>query len=289
MVQGEASSVNDLLIVEASHEHYQELAAFLNQNIQTHRHLDWFSSLDWIGDHPYLIQYEEDTIQGVLCTTPENKDTAWIRVFAVAKPGGIDEPWQQLLLRAIQKLRDEGVRRLAALALHSWFEALLVHSDFQNRQNINVLEWQGQLPPKTLCNPAITIRPMTCDDLLEVQRIDALAFPPLWQNSLAGLTKALKQTGISTVAILDDKLVGYQISTSMTICGHLARLAVDPNYQRQRIAYTLVYDLLQKFEDRGLWRVTVNTQSDNFPSLNLYEKFGFSRTKEEIKVFELFL
>jgi RimJ/RimL family protein N-acetyltransferase len=45
--------------------------------------------------------------------------------------------------------------------------------------------------------------------------------------------------------------------------------------------------LLQKFDERGLWRVTVNTQSDNKPSLKLYKKFGFKKTKEEIPAYEL--
>ena len=124
-------------------------------------------------------------------------------------------------------------------------------------------------------------------DLAAIEAIDQAAFPSLWQNSLAGLTKAFHQPGISTVAVKGDSIVGYQISTAMTIYGHLARLAVEPDEQRQGIAYALVYDLLKQFEHRGFWRVTVNTQSDNRASLRLYQKFGFVRTKEEIKVYEL--
>jgi len=128
---------------------------------------------------------------------------------------------------------------------------------------------------------------MDFTDLPVVEEIDRLAFPPLWQNSLSGLTKAFNQTGISTVAIKDGEIVGYQISTAMTIYGHLARLAVHPECQREGIAYTLVYDLLKRFDQRGFWRVTVNTQSDNRASLRLYEKFGFERTSEEIPVYSL--
>jgi ribosomal protein S18 acetylase RimI-like enzyme len=75
----------------------------------------------------------------------------------------------------------------------------------------------------------------------------------------------------------------------MTIYGHLARLAVHPEFQRMGIAYSLVYDLLRQFDQQGFWRVTVNTQSDNQPSLSLYKQFGFKRTGEEIPVYDLIL
>jgi len=289
MLQEKTSSAKDHLIIEATQANYSQLANFLNQNIKTHRHLDWFSSLDWIGSHPYLIEFQQQKINAVLCATPENGASAWVRIFSVQKKARADETWARLLPRALQKLRDKGITRLAALALHGWFEALLIDSGFENRQNVVVLEWQGNFPSKGARNPGVVIRPMHLNDLPEVERIDRLAFPSLWQNSQTSLTKAFNQTGISTVATRDEVIVGYQISTSMTISGHLARLAVDPAYQCQGIAFTLVHDLLKQFEQRGFWRVTVNTQSDNQPSLSLYQKFGFKPTKEEIKVYDLAL
>jgi ribosomal protein S18 acetylase RimI-like enzyme len=287
MLQEKRSSAQTLQVIEAAPEHYNVLADFYNQNIKTHRHLDWFSTLDWIGSHPYLIETRGEEIQAALCAAPENEDSAWIRVFGARK--SIDETacWDRLLPVAVENLRENGVQRVAALALHPWFNTLLKKSGFRNRQNIIVLEWQGKFPPKIPLNPEILLRPMHADDLPIVEAIDRSAFPSLWQNALAGLTKAFHQPGISTVAVKGETIVGYQISTAMTIYGHLARLAVEPKEQHQGIAYALVYDLLKQFEHRGFWRVTVNTQSDNKASLRLYQKFGFVRTKEEIKVYEL--
>lgn len=280
------STASNGKILQATRQDYQKLASFLNQNLKSHRHLDWIPPLEWIGIQPYLYQEINKQIQSVLCASPENSDSAWIRVFAVLKKLPIENHWEKLFPSATRLLRENHIDRLAALALHPWFEALLVSSGFSTRQSVVVLEWNGNFPPKERCNPDILIRPMTIHDLESVEKVDTSAFPSLWENSLLSLTKALKQTGISTVAVLNDRIVGYQISTTMTIYGHLARLAVLPGCQRQGIAYTLVYDLLKKFDHQGFWRVTVNTQSDNQPSLGLYQQFGFRPTKEEIKVYE---
>lgn len=288
-MQKQKTSSDKRKIIEATPENYEQIARFLNQNNQIHRHLDWFGTLDWLGFQPYLLLMDNNIIQAVLCATPENKESSWVRTFVAQKRIPLEETWHQLLDIAVENLREKEIKQLAALALHTWFEGLLSTSGFKKRQNIVVLEWGGKLPKTEIKNPNSIIRPMHMDDLSKVHEIDKLAFTPLWQNSYAGLLKAYEQPGISTVAVSNEEIVGYQISTSMTIYGHLARLAVHPDYQRMGIAYTLVHDLLRQFDQQGFWRVTVNTQSDNYPSLSLYKQFGFSRTGEEIPVYELFL
>jgi ribosomal protein S18 acetylase RimI-like enzyme len=286
MINKKPISINENQTICASKADCEPIANFLNLNPHIHRHLDWFSPLEWLGKQPFLIEKAGDQIQAILCAVPENQETAWIRVFGIQERLQIGDLWQILLEQTIKCLRQKKISHLASLSLHSWFQALLEESGFDHRQNIVVLEWQGELSNSNPTNPDVEIRTMKSNDLSTVEKIDRLAFPPLWQNSTAGLTKAFHQTGISTVAVINGKLVGYQISTAMTIYGHLARLAVHPNHQNQRIAYTLVQDLLKRFEQRGFWRVTVNTQSDNIASLKLYDKFNFEPTGEEIPVFE---
>lgn len=287
MLNDKTSSEESKLIIEAKPENYEQIASFLNENNQIHRHLDWLDTLDWLGYQPYLLLMDNKKINAVLCATPENEESAWVRTFVAKKKLPLDETWQRLLSKAINNLKEKNIKQLAALALHNWFEGLLSISGFKHRQNIVVLEWGGKLPPKEIKNSSIEIRPMNLADLPEVHNLDKLAFRPIWQNSLAGLTKAYEQPGISTVAVCQGKIVGYQISTSMIIDGHLARLAVHPEHQRKGIASNLVYDLLRHFDQQGFWRVTVNTQSENSPSMKLYDHFGFEPTGEEIPVYEL--
>ena len=287
MISNLSSLTQQPNIIQATQDDYKELALFLNQNNQIHRHLDWFGILDWLGKQPFLLERFNQHIQAFLCLVPENKNSTWVRAYGVKNELDPAISFERLLTAGIGNLKALKIRQLGALALHSWFKHLLIDTGFHNRQNIVVLEWQNDFPQLKIENADMQIRNMELNDLPIVEQIDQMAFRPLWQNSLAELTKAYHQTGISTVAIKNEQIIGYQRSTSMTIYGHLARLAVRPDFQCQGVAFMLVYDLLQQFKNRGFWRVTVNTQSNNVPSLKLYEKFNFSRTKEEIPVFEL--
>jgi ribosomal protein S18 acetylase RimI-like enzyme len=88
------------------------------------------------------------------------------------------------------------------------------------------------------------------------------------------------------VAEYDTTIVGYQICTAANNGGHLARLAVLPEWQHQGIGSILVMDVQQQFFEQGYDQVTVNTQADNQTSLLLYEKLGFQRTGEAYPLYE---
>ncbi|HUV28496.1 MAG TPA: GNAT family N-acetyltransferase, partial [Anaerolineales bacterium] len=114
---------------------------------------------------------------------------------------------------------------------------------------------------------------------------DKLAFGSIWHNSRISLEYAFRQAAIATITEIDGEIVGYQISTAMQMGGHLARLAIHPQIQRQGIGYAILRDLLIQFKQRGAMRITVNTQEDNLGSIALYENSGFSRTGETYPVY----
>ena len=93
----------------------------------------------------------------------------------------------------------------------------------------------------------------------------------------------------ATVVEVQNEIVGYQISTANARGGHLARLAIDPNYQGRGIGRVLLSDLLEQFSRWGSLNVTVNTQVDNVASLALYENAGFRRTGEIYPVYQSIL
>ena len=80
-------------------------------------------------------------------------------------------------------------------------------------------------------------------------------------------------------------MIGYQLSTGTPIGAHLARLAVRPELQGRGLGAALVSDLIERIQNNGGTRVTVNTQADNMSSLALYHKLGFRRTGEQYPVY----
>jgi ribosomal protein S18 acetylase RimI-like enzyme len=265
----------------------QLLASLIHFEPHVHRHLDWRPPLDWVGNDPYLVMELDGVLVSALACPPDPPETAWIRLFAVSTRISSQKAWEELWPVAREYLIDHyGPIRMAAIPLQSWFRTLLDKSDFKNTHNVVVLMWdENQLPPEKtgdLC----TIRPMNYDDIATVHEIDVASFEPLWQNSLSGLETAFRQATLATVAEGPDGLIGYQISTSSPVGGHLARLAVYPEYQGKGVGYQLVHDLLKQFRRRGAQSVTVNTQFNNKTSLTLYKKAGFRLTGEEYPIYE---
>ena len=273
-------------ITNATPDQKLEIGSFLNQDNLVHRHLDWFSPLDWLGQGPFLVEKLDQKIQAILLAAPEVSDASWIRLFCVKNNFLVEDMWERLFAKATSWLVAANIQKIASLSNSDWFTRLLRHSGFTHQDDIVVLEWNGDHPTTSSRNPGVEIRPMRADDLPEIFQIDQSAFAPLWQNSLASLTKAFNQPGISTVALSQDQIVGYQISTTITIHGHLARLAVDADHQGQHVASALVDDLLHQFLRRGVWRATVNTQADNKPSMAVYQKFGFQPAQDIIPVYQ---
>jgi ribosomal protein S18 acetylase RimI-like enzyme len=225
-------------------------------------------------------------VLAALACPPDPPSVAWIRLFAAVQNIPIERAWQALWYEALDELLHAGEAKwVAALALWPWFAKLLNNQDFSEDTFVVMLQWEGGPILPGMKTTDLFIRPMNFDDLDEVQAIDEAAFAPIWQNSLPSLEIAYSQALIATVAEVQGRLVGYQTSTATPIGGHLARLAVLPNFQGLGIGYNLVRDLLEQFRRRGAKKVTVNTQKNNPASLSLYRRTGFRLTGEEYPVY----
>jgi ribosomal protein S18 acetylase RimI-like enzyme len=273
-------------IRKATKQDYQALSFFVGASEYVHRHLDWRTSLDWLGQEPYLLLQKNEVIQAVLACPPDPTEIAWIRLFAISsislKPF---QAWDILFPRVKCVFKPGNPITFASLGLQDWFINVLIEDNFTHHQDIVVLEWAGNLPEKINLPQGMILRPMSMPDLPQVQILDAIAFNPLWQNSLDGLTLALNQAAYATVLEVNNRIVAYQISTPTSFGAHLARLAVLPGFQRQNIGSTLVRNLQEHFREKGFETVSVNTQNDNQASLALYQKLGFHFTGESFPVY----
>ena len=272
-------------IRQATSEDKQELANLIHFGTLVHRHLDWRPPLEWISTQPFLILEQDQQIVAALACPPDPESIVWIRVFVADDDQHLMFYWKQLWSQAYELLIPNANLQIAAIPLQHWFQVVLEKSQFRSTTNVIMLIWDSGVIPDPQPSPKILLRPMSMDDLHQVEKLDQLAFGSIWHNSRLSLEYAFKQAAIATVAEIEGEIVGYQISTGMHMGGHLARLATHPRFQRQGIGYAMLRDLMMQFKQRGAFRITVNTQDDNLGSIALYERSGFSRTGETYPVY----
>lgn len=272
------------LVRPADIKDHQQLSNLIFFESRLHRHLDWRSPLEWLGAPFYWALEEGGQITAALACPTETAGIAWVRLFVYAGHWSAQSAWQILWATAEDAIARAGGATVAAIAMQPWFQSLLAANGFVNRQQIVMLEWQYQ-PWFGRDADGIRIRRMTETDLPQVERIDALAFDPLWRNPLETLQRAYSQALFATIAENEQRMVGYQITTGGGQRAHLARLAVHPSIQGRGVGKALLSGLFQTLTQNGIFRLTVNTQSDNRNSLSLYEKMGFIRTGEQYPVY----
>jgi ribosomal protein S18 acetylase RimI-like enzyme len=261
------------------------LSTFFKSRVNIQHHLDWRTSLEWVGFQPYYLLLRQNEILAVMAAPIDPVGVAWIRVYGASMELPPEKLFPILLEHCLKDLAIEPRPTLAALGLQEWFKKTLETNNFHLRQQIVVLGWDFTIQPAKPIPDNLVIRPMTALDLPSVATVDRQAFKPLWQNSLDALILAFHKASLATVALLDDKIIGYQISTSTPINTHLARLAVNPEFQRRNIGYELVRQMLAASLKLNSWQVTVNTQGDNIASLALYDSLGFTLTGESFPVY----
>ena len=262
------------------------LANLIHFGTYIHQHLDWKPPLDWIGSEPYLLVEKDAELFAALACPPDLPKITWIRLFGVNSSININQAWKLLWDAAIESLSRIGEIRVAAISLQSWFNELLEGSGFEHKDNVVVLIWERSTPLPDPPSTSIGIRVMMPEDLNIIEKIDHESFGSMWKNSLESLELAFQQSSMASVAELGEEIVGYQYSTSSSMGGHLARLAVKTSMKGRGIGYLLIHQLLNQFREQGVRQVTVNTQQNNIASLALYSKAGFKITGESYRVYQ---
>jgi len=276
--------VINTLVRPANLNDYPQISGLTFFESHLHRHLDWRSPLEWLGSPFYWALEEGRRITVALACPCEITGIAWVRLFVYAGNWSAENAWNVLWSTAKHEIARAGGATVAAIAMRPWFQTLLAANGFVSRQQIVMLEWQYQ-PWAAREAEGIRVRRMTQADLPEVEKTDQASFDPLWQNPLETLQRAFSQSLFATVAEDEHRIAGYQITTGGGQRAHLARLAVHPSVRGRGAGKALLSDLFRTLTQNGISRLTVNTQSDNVTSLNLYQKMGFVRTGEQYPVY----
>lgn len=253
-----------------------------------HTHLDWDSPETWLRAGPAMLAFQGQALVGLLAAPPEPPGVAWIRLAIVADGLRAESILDEMWLSVRRELVGQGVSRAAALTLEPWLEPILAAWGFAHSHQVAVLSRPAGALPASGMSPAF-IRPVRRGDVDAIRVADNAAFDPPWNHSERALRTALSKASYATVAELDGRVVGYQVSSGGRYGAHLARLAVHPSVQGLGIGRQLVVDMLRFFESFGAPAVGVNTQDDNPASLALYQSLGFQHTGESFPVWQLHL
>ncbi|NWG16326.1 MAG: GNAT family N-acetyltransferase [Chloroflexi bacterium] len=253
-----------------------------------HSHLDWQETDQWLDTQtaPMRCAWQRGRLVGLMGVSWPLNRTCWLRLAAIQNHS--DPVW---VLRALwddllPELRRQYVQTVALLAVRDWIVRYVPALGFRYIEDIITLARNGGDLPETRPNRMV-IRAAQPEDLDELARVDNAAFAPPWQLSRDELRQAVRISASCTVGLLDEVMVGYQLSTLYFDGAHLARLAVVPSAQGLGLGGALLADGLARFFRRGIYGMTLNTQASNRRSRRLYERYGFVPNGYDLPYWEI--
>ncbi|HEX6385743.1 MAG TPA: GNAT family N-acetyltransferase [Anaerolineae bacterium] len=266
----------------------------------THYHVDWYLPGDWLGSSGFVVQPESESpargsvtarllgtrprLRACLAAAADPLPAAWVRVVAIAGVARPRDSLAAMMELAVANLRRQGVTELAWLAVEEWPNSWLPELGFIRTNQIETYIKEDKAIPPVNPVPGLHIRQVLDSDMEALARLEAAAFQPLWRHSAHALAIARGQTLSFDVALLDDEIVGFQLSASSNSGAHLVRMTVSPERQQMGIGSALLARTLEGYYRRGLTHVSLNTQVDNTASQRLYRKFGFRASRQRLPV-----
>lgn len=268
---------------------YRDVLELIYSQQYIHTHFDWYTAERWLDlqSVPVLLAWEGTEVIGVMGVSDPLNGASWMRLLALRDDVDRDAVTRSLWDIMRESLRKAGVKTVWILMANDWVqEHLWVFGAQQVETIVTLRRVTSEMPPQR--NHEITIRSANPEaDLVEITRIDHAAFKAPWQLSQADLRQAMRVASSCTLALANDVIVGYQLSTRHRESGHLARLAVEPRLHGQGVGGALLHTLLPQFHARGVDVMTVNTQNSNVHSQRLYHYYGFRRNGYDLPVYTI--
>lgn len=259
----------------------------MQKALWAHVHVDWYMLSDWLGSPGFIGLKQGEELVAFLAVGADPLPASWVRGLAIGDDFDLADVIGGLLEASLPRLRQQGVNEICLMCESGWLDNFVPAFGFTSvTRVISMIHNHSSIPHFSL-NPSIHIRSLRDEDLDTLATIEREAFEPRWRYSAKTLAWAKKQSLSFDVAVCNQEVVGYQCSTASYQGSHLARMTVHPAMQGKGVGTALLAHAFADYRRRKKWRVTLNTQSDNVTSQNLYYKFGFQVRGDSYPVWSL--
>ena len=124
--------------------------------------------------------------------------------------------------------------------------------------------------------PALTLAPMTLEDLDEVLEIERLSFKTPWSRAAFRYEIVQNRVARCVVVRAEARLAGYLCLWEIGHEIHITNLAVHPHRRGHGLARALLQATLDDGRARGVTLAFLEVRPSNVEALGLYESLGFS-------------
>ncbi|MDR2904111.1 MAG: ribosomal protein S18-alanine N-acetyltransferase [Clostridiales bacterium] len=121
----------------------------------------------------------------------------------------------------------------------------------------------------------IALIPMTLDHLEEVFKVECECFTIPWTKSAFRKELTENQFGLYTVAVEDDRVLGYAGMWHVVTEGHITNIAVGEAARGRGIGDMLVKKLIAIAQEKEMMGITLEVNVNNLKAQRLYTKNGF--------------
>ncbi len=143
----------------------------------------------------------------------------------------------------------------------------------------------------------IQVREMEIDDLAGVFHLGEQLFtagdvPVLYRTwdefEVTSIYQNDSEVGLVANRGPDGELIGFALGTTITKrgsawkYGHLIWLGVRPDQQRHRVGERLLEAFIERMLEMGVRLLLVDTEADNLPALDFFDKHGFGRPQNHV-------
>lgn len=268
---------------EANLSDHNTIVTSLNSAL-VHQHLDWETLQQQINSHSVFLCYRNDDLLGTLSLAGGDVNNQWVKLFSVINDSQSLLVWNKLLAYAFANGKNPP---FYTIGIWDWYKRLInADKNFSLWDKVVVLECElDTFSPGFNKKDSAIVKELNIADIPDIYHIDKKAFSTPWQLSENNLTIALQDSKIALQSQRNGKMVGYLLATYDAYTAHLSRIAVHPSFTHSGYGSLLMEQMLSFLRKESIHTITVNTQEGNSASLQLYKKYGFTLTDENIPVY----